>query len=1008
MWETPGTGPAGPDAVDLLVGQVAEEINACLAAGREPDLDGLAARFPDRAGEFPDLVRALMLLRRLGPDVDPVPPRQLGDYRIVREVGRGGMGVVYEAEQVSLKRRVALKVLPLAGMLDPRRLQRFRHEAQAAAQLHHPHIVPVFGVGCEQTVHYYAMQFIEGQTLADVVRDLRTSAGLVAEPAEGTKTEVARSGGAPGGGPLGETGTAYFRTVARLGVQVAEALDYAHQVGVVHRDIKPANLMLDARGHVWITDFGLARWPGAAGLSQSGDMVGTLRYMSPEQASARRELVDHRADVYGLGATLYEVLTLEPVFAGHDRPELLRQIASEEPRPLRRVNPAVPADLETIVLKALGKAPAERYATAQEMADDLGRFLDHQPILARRPTWGERGRKWVRRHPAVVWSAAAMLVMAVTSLAVSTVLIARERNEAEAWRRDTIDILDKWHIDLMDVMTEEPQLVQKQQHMLQDYLQINERVVARHGRDPMLRFHRGAAYCRMGDVQDLLGDRQQAEQSYQQAIAILDGLLASHPPPPDCREQLAFSWNNLGNLLVSTGRHAEADEAYRRALPLFESLVADFPTVSLHRGKLGVVRSNRGRIATLLGRPVEAEKHLRQARELLETPPDDARRVWFHKNLVIVHMNRGMQLAEASRPNDALAAFQVAVEVYRLLPEETTKSARGRELKSHVSFNLALQNKNIGQARKAEPYARDALTLMERLATDCPGMLGYQTGLGFRWLLLAEVQTELHKYPDAVDSCRKGIAVLGPLACDPYREPDCGQRLTQGRLHLMKLLARRGRLDEAGDVYGEALKVQEQLVRAFPSDANYQDLLQTLCITWDELLEEAGRPRQPGAVYHRLLDYQQRLMNLHPQDPLHRQLRAWLLVSCPAEECRRPEEAIRLARIGIENSNNGTDQVILGTAYYRLGRYEDAWPALEQAVALLQLDADRATAQFLLAMTWHRLGDPCRAHAEYTQACDWMEKSRSRDLDATRIRAEAAGVLGLPAPTPTAVPFAWK
>jgi serine/threonine protein kinase/tetratricopeptide (TPR) repeat protein len=997
VWETPGTDPAGPDADDLLVGRVAEEINASLAAGREPDLDGLAARFPHRAGEFPELVRALMLLHRLGPDTDPAPPRQLGDYRIVREVGRGGMGVVYEAEQVSLKRRVALKVLPLAGVLDPRRLQRFRHEAQAAAQLHHPHIVPVFGVGCAHAVHYYAMQFIEGQTLADVVRDLGTSAGLVTESPDGTNTEADRSGG-----PLRETGPAFFRTVARLGVQVAEALDYAHQVGVVHRDVKPANLMLDGRGHVWVTDFGLARWPGEAGLSQSGDLVGTLRYMSPEQASARRELVDHRADVYGLGATLYELLTLEPVFAGHDRPELLRQIASEEPRPCRRVNPAVPADLETIVLKALGKAPAERYVTAQEMADDLGRFLDHRPILARRPTWGERGRKWVRRHPAVVWSAAAMLVMATAALTVSTVLITRERNEAEAWRRDTIDILDKWHTDLMDVMTEEPQLVLQQRRLLEDDLRINEQLAARHGRDPVLHFHRGAAYCRMGDVQDLLGDRQQAEQSYQQAIAILEGLLATHSPPPNCRQQLAASWNNLGNLLVTTGRLPEADEAYRRAQPLLESLVADSPTVPLLRGRLGVVRNNRGRMATLLRRPAEAEEHLRQARELLETLPDDASYGLFRRILVVMHMNRGMQLAEANRPKESLEAFQAAEDAFRLLPEEARKTSHGRELRSHVSFNLALQNKNLDEARTAEPYAREALTLMERLAADCPGMLGYPTALGFRWLLMAEVQAELEMYPDAEDSCRKAIAMLKPLASDLHREPDCGHRLTLTRLLLMKLLARRGCLDEAGHVYGEALTVQEQLVRAFPADAKYQEVLVILCLIRDELLEEAGQPRQPAAVYCRLLEYQRQLMTRHPQEPLHRQVLGWLLVSCPAEECRRPQEAARLARIGIEGSNNGTDQVIWGTACYRMGRYEDALPALEQAVALLQHDPDRATAQFLLAMTRHRLGDSSRAHVEYSRGCEWMKKDRSRDLDERRVRAEAAKVLGLPAPAPMA------
>jgi WD40 repeat protein/tetratricopeptide (TPR) repeat protein len=221
--------------------------------------------------------------------------------------------------------------------------------------------------------------------------------------------------------------------VARLGIQAAEALEHAHQVGVIHRDIKPANLLLDGRGNLWVTDFGLAHCHSQAGLTMTGDLVGTLRYMSPEQALARRDLLDHRADVYSLGATLYELLTLEPAFAGTDRQELLRQIAFEEPRPPRRLVSAVPAELELIVLKAMGKDPAERYGTAQELADDLGRFLKDEPIWARRQTLLQRARKWVRRHQALVVTGTAftllLLLLAVGGLAVSNVLISREKGE---------------------------------------------------------------------------------------------------------------------------------------------------------------------------------------------------------------------------------------------------------------------------------------------------------------------------------------------------------------------------------------------------------------------------------------------------------------------------------------------------------------------------------------------------------------------------------------------------
>jgi len=212
---------------------------------------------------------------------------------------------------------------------------------------------------------------------------------------------------------------AYFRTIANLGVQAAAALDHAHQLGVVHRDIKPANLMVDVRGNLWITDFGLAHCQSQAGLTMSGDLVGTLRYMSPEQALARVQ-VDQRTDIYSLGATLYELLTLEPALEGRDRQELLRQIAFEEPRPPRQRNKAIPQELETIVLKALEKNPSERYASAREVADDLERYLKDEPIRARRPTLVHKVKKWARRHPGVVRTAlfsAAVLLITITTIA---------------------------------------------------------------------------------------------------------------------------------------------------------------------------------------------------------------------------------------------------------------------------------------------------------------------------------------------------------------------------------------------------------------------------------------------------------------------------------------------------------------------------------------------------------------------------------------------------------------
>jgi WD40 repeat protein/serine/threonine protein kinase len=458
--------------IDPALGDLIEEFTRRLQAGEPVGVESFAGRHPQWAEELGRLLPTLVALADLSSSASggggTIPSTvageersgRLGDFRLVREVGRGGMGVVYEAFQETLDRRVALKILPFAAALDERRLRRFHLEATAAAQLHHPHIVPVFGVGCERGVHYYAMQFIDGRTLADAIRELRDARDNQQAPAAQQRPEppaadrpppahrpresaasprhspeaataVALAGTTlPAGSPRGAE---FFRTAARLGVQVAEALEHAHGLGVLHRDIKPGNLLLDGRGNLWVTDFGVARLGADGGLTLSGDLLGTVRYMSPEQTRADAS-PDYRCDVYSLGVTLYELLTLEPAWTGQDREQLLRQIAFEEPRPPRSLNPAIPKDLETIVLKAMAKETRERYRTAGEFAEDLKRFLEHRPIRARRPSMAERTAKWLRRHRSVATLTVSFLVLACVGLAAGSVLLVRERNAADRQR----------------------------------------------------------------------------------------------------------------------------------------------------------------------------------------------------------------------------------------------------------------------------------------------------------------------------------------------------------------------------------------------------------------------------------------------------------------------------------------------------------------------------------------------------------------------------------------------
>ncbi len=474
---TMSNSTSGPDLFNLLADEFADRHRR----GERPPLCEYTDKYPELADQIRELFPALVAMEHFGSGADPATgpfaaapgivasvPERLGDYRIVREIARGGMGIVYEAVQESLGRHVALKVLPQDRLSDPSQLERFQREARAAAVLHHTNIVPVFGVGEYNGVHCYAMQYIQGQSLDDVLREVKRLRS--AETAERTLSSVAghdpalaasvahelvsgrfasQSGGAlktesvtPSHSPsvgenpvtmaepdglvlssssiVGQSGCSYYRSVARIGVQAAEAIAYAHQHKVLHRDIKPSNLLLDLQGTVWVTDFGLAKAEGTDALTQTGDIVGTLRYMAPERFEG---LADARSDVYALGLTLYEILTLEPAFAAHQRARLIDKILHEEPSKPRELDPRIPRDLETITLKAIAKDPSDRYGAASELAEDLRRYLADRPILARQASALEQARRWCRRNPLVAASIATVAA-ALVAVGVLTILYA--------------------------------------------------------------------------------------------------------------------------------------------------------------------------------------------------------------------------------------------------------------------------------------------------------------------------------------------------------------------------------------------------------------------------------------------------------------------------------------------------------------------------------------------------------------------------------------------------------
>jgi eukaryotic-like serine/threonine-protein kinase len=525
---------------------------------------------------------------------DLSPPAQLGEFRLVREIGHGGMGVVFEAEQVSLGRRVALKVLPSAASLDSRHRRRFQVEAQAAGLLHHEHIVPVFGTGFDAGVHYYVMQFIDGRSLTEVLRDLRATEARQNAQAAGIdmpQLALAVVGSGWRRSKPRRSSSAMRRhcqSAVRWAAQAADALDHAHQIGVIHRDIKPSNLLIDRRGRLWVTDFGLARLPeDKFDLTHTGDLVGTLRYMSPEQLGGGHGSSDARTDIYGLGVTLYELLTLQPAFSGRDRHELRARILRHEPAPPRRLNPLIARDLETVVMKAIEKEPSARYSSARDFAADLRRFLADQPVRASRPSVMRRALKWSSRHRAAVAVSTSVLIL--TLMAGMIVLWeAKRRDEAtlSEFRRlryqermalenalGAIDQITRTLIEDRQTAPESP-LGDDAKRAFPFALAFSESIPRIYEHDEPMREVVAKALRQAGRSRLILGDAH-GRTEYRRAIQIYEELAARFPERIWLRTGLIETLHEYANLLEEPSSAEEADVSIHRAVEVADTLIGN-------------------------------------------------------------------------------------------------------------------------------------------------------------------------------------------------------------------------------------------------------------------------------------------------------------------------------------------------------------------------------------------------------------------------------------------------
>ncbi len=1039
-----GTDEVGWATDDPQVLRQLEQYAMALEQGEAPDREALLAQHPEIADQLSVCLDGLEFVRRVVPQVrdqvadgsgaepaagDIHPLATLGDCRIEREIGRGGMGVVYEATQLSLGRRVALKVLPFAAVLDPKQLQRFKNEAQAAASLRHPNIVQVFSVGSQRGVHYYTMEFIEGQTLGQVIRQLLESRGdgegmtgrrgervtaptptdapphpVIQSPSHAADTQRRPQA------VLSTQGSTrspeFFRSVANLGIQAAEALEHAHAMGVVHRDVKPSNLMVDAYGHLWITDFGLAMTQTDTNLTMTGDLLGTLRYMSPEQVAGRRSVLDHRTDVYSLGITLYELLALQAAFGGENRQEVLRGILEVEPPRLRQVNESIPKDLETIVLKATAKELEARYATAAEFADDLQRYLEDKPIRARRPTLVERTTKWSRRHRPIVWSAVAILVVAVAALTLSTLLISanyRLARDAAADLLDRVERITRRAAEDRDMAQVEAlvryatNLEAKLPDEIRDSQKHRSRLASMH-------YHLG--WCALW-----YQDYEAARTSLQQAVAICERLVDESPDQYGL--DLARYHYQLADSLRATENFDEAERSYRRCRELFIE-AGSSPLPHQDGGPTGEDLKFWCDEALASLERLEIERTIRELTEAIERDG----------NVPENYKRRGHAYVQSGQFDPAVADYVRAIE---LDPNWALPYGKRRDLYSREgdvdrlieSWTKMIQaeprHAAIAYKHRGDAYSRgktDQASAIQDYTRAVERDPGYSAA--YRWRAFAYASRG--DFDEAIADFTKTIHLEEALARggSPEGQPvnawhapayswrgwvhrakgdyekairDFSRTITIGLdAERANAYAWRGRCRFEQSAVSEAVEDYTAAIRLHP----------TLILPY--LWRSAARAKL-GRMEDARSDLR-KAARIQPDDLISITEAARFLATCPVVELRDTDRALQLAReMKRMMTKSPFAWIILGMAQYSAGNFDEARNELQKHAETPSFR--QAEGLFFLSMTCAKLGDEEAARHWYDRAVGRMEKLHAGHAEYRQFRAEAAELLGISESPPT-------
>ncbi len=775
------------------------------------------------------------------------PEIQLEGYEILGELGRGGMGVVYRALDVRLKRVVALKMI-LAGVhADPEDLKRFQLEAEAVAQLQHPNIVQIHDVGEHEGKPYFSLEFVEGGELATQI------AGEPQPPDE----------------------------AARLVETLSRAMQFAHERNIIHRDLKPANVLLTADGQPKITDFGLAkRLEDDSGQTASGSIMGTPSYMAPEQAGGHQAQIGPQTDVYALGALLYCLLTGRPPFQSANVMDTVLQVLEQEPVPPRQLVTGLDRNLETITLKCLQKDPARRYQAAEEVAEELRRYLNDEPILARPVGIAERTWRWCRRKPAIAGLCAAVVLL-LSFVTVNGYLQAEIQRELtgqaltqKAKANENFDLargaVDRFMTEVSESqLLTVPRMEPLRRKLLTGAMEFYEKFVQQAQDDPELKAALGKSHRKLGRILAILGDDERSVEGISKAIEIFTQLSEENPGDRETSNNLARSSKMLGIVLHKLGRNKEATEALERAIAVASRLVKDSPTVPEHAFELANAKNSLGILLREESRAKEALANYNSAITIAKQLVDDhPQNLKFRGELGNVYHNLGALLCfELSQFAESAKQLEQARAVYQQLAEDEPENPKHIYTLAIVHGSLGNLAHRSGQPAQALEFSRQSRDLFEQVARAHPDVPNYTAKVATANGNLSLVLHRSGKMPEAVTAVEKSRDVFQQLSEKFPDVPEYTSGVARSHNNLGVLLQNSKQPKKAIAAFRRAQEIYEQLATDQPDIPGFANQLAGIHRTIAGILDESGQTADSAAEFSRAITIATQLSKKYPDIP---------------------------------------------------------------------------------------------------------------------------------------------